>query len=161
MTNGKGRIMIAALSLSAAGFVGILTSEGYEPVAKPPVAGDVPTNGFGSTGPDIKLGDKTDPVRAVQRALKDANTFERAVQRCAPVPMYQHEFDAWVNFAYNVGPTAFCTSTAAKLLKQERYSEACDEMLRWNKFKGQVLRGLVSRRERERRQCLGLAQGEQ
>lgn len=157
MTTGKARIIIAALSLSAAGFVGIISSEGYEPVAKPPVAGDVPTNGFGSTGPDIKLGDRTDPVRAVQRALKDANQFERAVQRCVKVPMHQHEFDAAVNLAYNIGPTAFCGSTVVKRFNAEDYPGACDAFLMWNKFKGQVLKGLVNRRERERRQCLGEA----
>jgi lysozyme len=45
----RARIAIAALTLSAAGLIGIATSEGWEPVAKPPVPGDVPTGGFGST----------------------------------------------------------------------------------------------------------------
>ena len=43
------RIAVAALSLSAAGFVGILLSEGYTDTAIIPTKGDVPTLGFGST----------------------------------------------------------------------------------------------------------------
>ena len=28
-------------------------------------------------------------------------------QGCAPVPMYQHEFDAYVSLTYNIGASAF------------------------------------------------------
>lgn len=38
-----GRVLVAALTLSAAGLIGIAVSEGWEPVARPPVPGDVPT----------------------------------------------------------------------------------------------------------------------
>lgn len=155
MTNSKGRIMIAALSLSAAAFVGILNSEGYEPVARPPVAGDVPTNGFGSTGPDIKAGDKTDPVSAVNRALRDVMVFEGAMKRCVKVPLYQHEYDAYASLAYNIGPSAFCASTLVKRLNQEDYLAGCTEILRWDRFQGKPLRGLTLRRQREFKQCMG------
>ena len=40
---------IAGLVLSAAGFVGILTREGYTENTVIPTKGDVPTNGFGTT----------------------------------------------------------------------------------------------------------------
>ncbi|MDZ5457008.1 lysozyme [Azohydromonas lata] len=151
------RRAIAGLFLSAAAFVGLVASEGYEPVAKPPVAGDVPTNGFGSTGSDIKLGDKTDPVRALVRALKDADQFQLAVQRCVKVPMHQHEFDAAVRLAYNIGPTAFCSSTVVKRFNVQDYTGACDAFRMWIKFKGQTVKGLVNRREREYRLCMGEA----
>ena len=54
----KVRIAIAALTLSAAGFVGILNREGYESVAYPdPVHGTaLPTLGFGSTAHNIGPG---------------------------------------------------------------------------------------------------------
>jgi lysozyme len=150
----KARIVVAALSLSAAAFVGIATSEGYEPVARPPVAGDVPTVGFGTTGKDIRLGDKTDPVRALQRAMKDMDQFEAAVQRCVHVPLYQREYDAAVQLTYNIGPAAFCSSTVVKRWNQQDYEGGCQAFLMWNKFKGQVLRGLEIRRQREYRLCM-------
>lgn len=66
----KVRIAVAALKLSAAGFVGILNREGYEPAAYPdPVHGTkLPTIGFGSTE-GVKMGDTITPVAAVNRRL--------------------------------------------------------------------------------------------
>ncbi len=59
----KVRIAIAALTLSAAGFVGILNREGYGPVAYPdPVHGTkLPTIGFRSTE-GVRIGDTITPV---------------------------------------------------------------------------------------------------
>lgn len=150
----KVRIAIGALSLSAAAIVGIANHEGYVETATPPVAGDVPTNGFGATK-GVKAGEKTTPVRALNRLLVEANEHSAAVQRCAPVPMYQHEFDAYVSLTYNIGTTAFCKSTLAKKLNARDYSGACKEILRWDKFQGKALRGLTTRRDAEYRQCMG------
>lgn len=104
--NQMVRVAVAGLTLSAAGLIGIAVSEGWEPVARPPVQGDVPTGGFGSTrsehGP-MKAGERIDPVRGLILLQRDAAEAERIVQRCAPVPMHQYEFDAFVSLAYNVG----------------------------------------------------------
>lgn len=148
------RIAIAALTLSASALVGIAAHEGYVEVAVPPVKGDVPTNGFGTTG-GVKLGDRTDPVRAIIRLQQDADEYARAIKQCAPVPMHQHEFDAWVRFTYNVGPSAFCQSTARRKLLLLDYAGACAEMKRWVRFKGRVLPGLVKRRAAEYKLCMG------
>lgn len=145
---------IAALVLSAAGLVGIALNEAYRDKAYVPVAGDVPTIGFGTTS-GVKMGDKTTPERALVLLLDDATKFEKAVKRCAPVPMYQHEFDVWVTFTYNVGENAFCKSTAARKLNQLDYAGACKELLRWNKVKGVVVPGLNNVRRREYEKCLG------
>ena len=164
------RITIAALSLSAAGLIGIAVSEGWEPVAKPPVAGDVATGGFGSTrgetGP-MRAGERVDPGRGLILLQRDASEAERIVRACAPVPMYQHEFDAFVALAYNVGggkagvKDGFCElkrggpSTLVRRLLAGDYAGACDALLDWDKFHGKPLRGLALRRQRERARCLG------
>ena len=153
------RAGIATLTLSAATLVGIALSEGYEPIAKPPVAGDVNTGGFGSTrredGSPIKAGEKVAPQRALVLLLNDANKAEQAVKRCAAVPMYDYEFSAYVSLTYNIGEGAFCQSTAAKKLNAGDYEGACREILRWDRFKGKPLRGLTNRRQHEYRVCLG------
>lgn len=167
------RTAAAALTLSAAGLIGIAVSEGYEPVARPPVPGDVPTGGFGSTrseaGP-MRQGERVDPVRALILLQRDASEAERIVRRCAPVPMHQHEFDAFVSLAYNVGPgkagvkDGFCElkrggpSFIVRRLRAGDYAGACDAILSWDKFQGRPLRGLTLRRQRERTQCLGEGQ---
>ena len=86
------RTAIAGLVLSAATLVGIATHESYRGDAYLPTPQDVPTIGWGTTDA-VKLGDKTEPTRALVRLLHDAGRFERAVKRCANVPMHQHEFD--------------------------------------------------------------------
>lgn len=84
----RTRTAVAALVLSASGLIGIAVSEGFEPVARPPVPGDVPTGGFGSTraeyGP-MRAGERIDPVRGLILLQRDASEAERIVRRCAPV----------------------------------------------------------------------------
>lgn len=149
------RTPVAALTLSAAAIVGIAVHESYRSDAYIPVAGDVPTIGFGSTS-NVKMGDKITVDRALVRLLNDASSFERAVKRCAPVPMYQYEFDAYVSLTYNIGEGAFCRSTLTKKLNQLDYAGACNEILRWDKFQGRPLAGLTKRRQEEYRKCIGL-----
>lgn len=125
----RQRIAIASLSLSMMGFVGIVMREGYSSDAIIPTKGDVPTYGFGTTT-GVKIGDKTTPPRAVARAASELDTiYEAGVKRCAPVPMFQAEYDVWVDFTYNVGVSRFCASTAAKKLKLGDYAGSCQNIL--------------------------------
>ena len=154
------RTAVAALALSAAGLIGIAVSEGWEPVARPPVPGDVPTGGFGSTRAEsvpMPAGERIDPVRGLVLLKRDASEAERIVKRCANVPMHQHEFDAAVSLAYNIGGKAFCGSTVARRFNAGDYEGACNAFLMWDKFRGRTLPGLVARRERERLLCLGVS----
>ena len=148
------RTKIAMLSASAVALVGLAVHEGYRENAYLDIVG-VATIGYGTTE-GVKLGDRTDPIKALERALSDMQKFEGAIKQCVKVPLYQHEYDALVGFSYNVGSNAFCSSTLVKLLNQMRYSEACDQILRWNRAGGKVVQGLTIRREKEHKQCLGL-----
>lgn len=148
------RFPISVLALSASALVGIAVHEGYSPVAYEPVKGDVPTIGFGTTE-GVEMGDKITPERALVRLLNDANKFQNAVRRCAPVPMHQYEFDAYVSLTYNIGEGAFCKSTLAKKLNAGDYEGACKQILRWDRFKGKPLPGLTKRRMEEYQKCLG------
>lgn len=150
------RRLIATISLSAAALVGIVVSEGYTDRAVIPVPGDVPTIGFGTTE-GVKMGETTTPPKALARALQDVGRYEGAVRQCVKVPLHQHEYDAYVSLAYNIGSRAFCGSTLVRKLNAEDYPGACLEILRWDRFRGQPLRGLTIRREREYRQCIGEA----
>lgn len=150
----KARVAISALALSATALVGIAVHEGYSPVAYRPVPGDVPTIGFGTTD-GVKMGDRIDPVQALTRKLADVQRFEGALRQCVRVPLHQHEYDAFLSLAYNIGPGAFCGSTLVRLLNAGQYREACDQILRWDRFQGAPLRGLTLRRQDEHRKCLG------
>jgi lysozyme len=150
----KTRTTVAALSLSAAALVSIATWEGYRDSAYIPIPGDVPTIGFGTTK-DVKMGDRIDPVRALQRKMDDVRQFEGALKTCVKVPLHQHEYDAFLSLSYNIGSRAFCGSTLVRKLNAGDYEGACREILRWNKSGGRVVQGLVNRREAEFKQCMG------
>lgn len=153
--NTKVRLAVGALGLSAAMFGSLVVYEGYSDVAYIPVPGDVPTLGFGTTE-GVRPGDTITPPKAVQRALQDISKYEGAIKRCVHVPLHQHEYDAYVSFAYNVGGNAFCNSTLVKRLNAEDYAGACAELSRWVYSGGRKLQGLVNRRAQERAKCEGL-----
>lgn len=148
------RTHLAALSLSASALIGIVMHEGYTGTAVIPVPGDVPTIGFGTTA-GVRMGDTITPPKALARALTDVQQFEGALKQCVRVPLHQHEYDALVSFAYNIGPGAFCGSTLVRKLNAGDYAGACDEMPRWVFAGGRKVQGLVNRRAAERAQCLG------
>ena len=151
------RTAIAALSLSAATLVGLAVHEGYRDVAYIPVPGDRPTLGFGDAQ-GVKLGDRTDPVRALIRLNQQAEVFQREMRACmGDVPLHQHEWDAYVSLAFNIGSGAFCRSTLVRELRKTppNYAGACEQILRWDRFQGRPLAGLTKRRVAEYKQCIG------
>lgn len=148
------RTQVAGLVLSASALVGIVAHEGYSSIAYFPVPGDVPTIGFGTTG-GVKIGDKTNPVQALDRALKDVSKFEGAIRQCVTAPLHQYEYDAYVSLSYNIGARAFCGSTLVRKLNAQDYAGACQEILKWDKFQGGALRGLTLRRQSEFKKCSG------
>jgi lysozyme len=147
------RIKVAALSASAVALVGLAVHEGYRENAYLDIVG-IPTIGYGTTE-GVKLGDLTDPIKALQRALSDMQKFEGAIKQCVSVPLHQHEYDAFLSLSYNIGARAFCNSTLVRKLNAYDYKGACDEILRWNKAGGRVINGLTIRRQKEHQQCLG------
>ena len=150
------RTAIGALALSASTIVGLAVHEGYREAAYIPVAGDRPTLGFGDAQ-GVKLGDSTDPVRALIRLNAQAEVFQREMRACiGDVPLYQHEWDAYVSLTFNIGSGAFCRSTLVRKLKALDYAGACAEVLRWDRFQGKPLAGLTKRRKHEHAQCLGV-----
>ena len=85
----------------------------------------------------------------------DVSKFEDCVERAITVPMKQHEFDALVSLAYNIGCSAFAKSSVTRYLNRGDRRTAADRFLLWNKVKGRVVGGLVNRRKSERDQFLG------
>jgi lysozyme len=174
----KTRQLAAGLAMTAAGFAAYLAHEGYSPAAVPPLAGDVPTYGFGTTrGPDDKPlvgGEKITPVAAVKLALRDVTVHEGRLKACmSGVALTQHEYDALVSLALNVGTGAVCASSIPAKARAGRYAEMCKTILDFSGFcaqpkvrdgKGRLVcppgamahpRGLTRRREAEYKQCMG------
>lgn len=76
--------------------------------------------------------------------------YEKGVTGLVKVAINQSQFDALVDFAYNLGVKALEGSTLLKKLNAGDYTGAADEFPKWNKAGGKVLNGLVKRRAAER-----------
>ncbi|MGL4351802.1 MAG: glycoside hydrolase family protein [Plesiomonas shigelloides] len=155
----KTRIAVATLSLSAAAFAGLVTHEGWTEKAIIPVKGDVPTVGPGLTkrpdGSPVQMGDTIKPIEGIKRSLSHIQKDEAGIKACVTAPLTQYEYDAFVSLTYNIGVASFCKSTLMRVLNSGQYQAACEQILRWDKFKGKPLRGLTFRRQREYQQCMG------
>ena len=111
--------------------------EGYTPKAIIPVKGDVPTIGNGITvycnGKKVTL---KDPAISKEKALqqlkchieKNAPAFNKSLQN---VKVSQAEYDLYNDFVYQYGIAAWNGSSMLRNLKQGKYVQACDSLLKW------------------------------
>jgi GH24 family phage-related lysozyme (muramidase) len=112
------------------------------------------TIGWGSTrgfdGKPIKLGTVWTQEQCDRKKAEDMAEFEREVRDIlGDAPTTQHQFDALVSFAYNLGSANLRKSTLMRLHKRGDYAGAAAQFARWNRAGGKVMRGLTRRRAAE------------
>lgn len=131
----NSKLSIYAVSLSAAAFVALVSSEGWTDRAVIPVKGDVPTVGPGLTkrpdGSPVQMGDTITPVQGVQRSLAHIQKSELALKKCITAPVSQAEYDILVDFAYQYGENATCKSSMVKYINQGEYALSCGSYLNY------------------------------
>lgn len=86
---------------------------------------------------------------AAKLLATDLAEAERAVARLVKVPLSQGQFDALVDFVYNLGAGRLATSTLLRMLNAGRYQDACEHLLQWDHAGGRELAGLKARRQAE------------
>lgn len=160
------RQYIAALSVSAVMLVGLVVEEGYTDKAIIPVKGDVPTVGFGMThrpdGTPVQMGDRTNPIDALQRSLAHIQRDERGIKRCVTAPLTQTEYDLMVDFSYQYGVARLCSSTMVRLANAGDYEGSCRGYLQYKRVKGfdcstpgnKVCRGVWTRLVERYQKCM-------
>jgi lysozyme len=74
---------------------------------------------------------------------------ESEVNKLVKVPVTQPEFDALVDFTFNCGCGNFDHSTMLKLVNADDMTDAANEFEKWDKCGGQVVAGLLRRRQAE------------
>lgn len=109
------------------------------------------TIGYGHTGPDVYKGRYIGPTMATMLLREDLERFEREVTAMLVIPVRQHQFDALVSFAFNLGSSALRKSTLLRKLNNGDYAGASAEFDKWTRAGGKVLPGLVRRRAAERK----------
>lgn len=106
------------------------------------------TIGYGHTK-GVKSGDECDMKQAVQWLREDVQEAVDAVNRLVKVKINQAQFDALVDFVFNLGAGAFAKSTLLRMLNAYDYVGATAQFARWNKDNGKVVAGLTRRRAAE------------
>lgn len=116
----------------------------------PGSGGDPWTIGWGSTGPGIRKGVVWTQEQADTRFAEHVAEFgEKVAALVGDAKTAQHQFDAMVSLAYNVGTGNLGSSTLLRKHKAGDYVGAASEFGKWNKASGQVMRGLTRRRAAE------------
>lgn len=94
--------------------------------------------------------DVISPEQVHELLAHDLSKFEVGVTKALKVKVTNHEFDALVSLAFNIGLGAFRKSTLLRYLNQGNRTAAADQFLRWNKAGGRFVDGLYKRRVIER-----------
>jgi lysozyme len=112
--------------------------------------GAVPTIGWGHTrGVTLGLAITREQAEAFLR--EDVRDAEREVNRLVYVPLTQNQFDALVDFVFNIGGFKFERSTLLRMLNKKDYLGAANQFPRWVYDSKKVKQpGLVIRRDREK-----------
>jgi GH24 family phage-related lysozyme (muramidase) len=115
----------------------------------------VPTIGYGTTAaaglgivpvPGMTISEK----QAERYLVKGIEKFAREIEPHVKRKPSDNEWSAMLSLAYNIGSPRFIKSSVLRFHNAGETMRAADAFLLWDKAGGQVLRGLVRRRQRER-----------
>lgn len=81
--------------------------------------------------------------------MQDVQFATLMVNYAVRVPLTQDEFNALVDFCFNIGGSAFAHSTLVKILNTRNYAGAAAQFERWDFVAGKQCAGLLRRREAE------------
>lgn len=111
--------------------------------------GGVWTIGHGHTK-KVTNGDVITPEQAQEYLESDVVDAVNSVNSLVKVQLTQNEFDALVDFTFNLGTNALATSTLLRKLNKGDFEGAANEILRWDHDNGKVVEGLSRRRRAEK-----------
>ena len=137
------------MQLSPSGVALLKQSEGFRGQTYLDAAG-LPTIGYGHrlVHPECYPAGITEAHADVilQWDLREA---EQAVTRLVQVPPTQGQFDALVDFTFNLGSARLAASTLLRQLNSGNFAAAANELLRWDHAGARELAALRARREAE------------
>ena len=146
---GKGKLAGGVMALAlpfVAGEEGLRTEAYLDSVG-------VPTICYGETT-NVRMGDVKTKDECNALFYVRLGYFAMAVDYAVEPDLSPQAHAAFTSLAYNVGLGAFKKSTLLKKANNNDMRGACEQLLRWNRAGGIVLKGLTKRRERERELCL-------
>ena len=139
------------MHLSAEGLALIKQFEGFRGQAYADVAG-IATIGYGHRIlPAQSFPDGISEAEAAALLASDVREAERAVDSLIKVALTQGQFDAQVDFCFNLGAGRLVRSTLLRALNAGHYEAAAAQFLLWDRVGGEVSPALKARREAEMR----------
>lgn len=113
----------------------------------------IPTLGVGHTGmvdgKPVAVGMVITKEKSTELLLSDLKWVEKSIADNVKAPLTQNQYDALCSLIFNIGASAFSSSTVLRKLNAKDYSGAADAFLMWKKA-GNDLNILLPRRQRER-----------
>lgn len=104
------------------------------------------TDGYGNTHGVVPHGPPITPAKAVADLAANLQAATYAVNHYVAVHLTQDEFNALVDFTFNVGAGNFATSTMLRLVNSGDMAGASHEFEKWDMAGGRVVAGLLRRR---------------
>jgi lysozyme len=111
------------------------------------------TIGYGHTQ-GVKQGDSCTPQQAEALLTADMAWAEAFVNHIVTRTLTQGEFDALVDFTFNLGSGNLQSSTLLKLVDEGQFEAAAKEFEKWDLAGGKVVAGLLRRRQAEEKEFL-------
>ncbi len=111
--------------------------------------GGVWTIGYGHTGPGVHGGMTVTQLEADAFLESDLAAAVTAVNRLVTATVTQAQFDALVDFTFNVGVAALAKSTLLREINRGNCAQAAPHFLFWDHCRGVVIAGLHRRRQAE------------
>lgn len=145
----------AGVVLATASLVAFITGwEGNELTTYQDIVG-INTVCGGITDPAIAVPGRTyTEEECVALNAREIEDHSERMLECVKVPLSQGEYEAYSSLHYNIGSGNFCGSTLVRRLNAGERAAACDQILRWNRAGGKVVRGLERRRAAEHAKCV-------
>jgi lysozyme len=107
------------------------------------------TIGYGHTGPEVVEGLTCTQQQADEWLQSDIQWAANVVNNLVTTQLTQDEFNATVDFVFNAGSGNFASSTLLKDLNAGDLAAAATQFDLWDHAGGQVIAGLLRRREAE------------
>jgi len=107
------------------------------------------TIGYGHTGPDVTPGLTITRNQAQALLAQDVSSAAHCVNEAVTIALTQNEFDALVDLVLNIGAGNFKASTLLVDLNAGNLAAAANQFDRWDRAGGQVVAGLLRRRQAE------------
>ena len=102
----------------------------------------------------VHAGDVATDAQCDAMLAKGIAEFEAGLDKCLTADVPVKAKIAFVSWSYNVGIGAACKSTLVRKANAGDLKGACEQLPRWNRAGGRVVKGLTNRRIIERDLCL-------